>query len=339
VWFDDLKIEITDKPTAMVVQENHYYPFGLGMKGLDYTAPSPNRENKFTFNGKEKETKLSLHMYEFGARNYDPQILRFTSVDRFAEKYYNFSSYQYAANNPIRYIDVNGDSISVSYGGQSYLYQNGQLYSRQADGSRKLHLTQTGSFLSKTLTALNLIGSGGKAGQELIKYFENGSLGKDIRIQSGTNNERSGLISFNPDEELKSISNQDGSKGRPSYIGLAHEIGHTWDRYENGRTNIDSDWYVIDANNTASNSEKIATWWENRVRSENGVALREFYSFNTDARGKVIGDPRGRLLLKGSRTSMWNFNRVSIQSNPIQINQQIKIPAYQIATTNLPFSY
>jgi hypothetical protein len=47
VYFDDLKIEITDKPVAMVVQENHYYPFGLGMKGLDYVAPSPNVENKF----------------------------------------------------------------------------------------------------------------------------------------------------------------------------------------------------------------------------------------------------------------------------------------------------
>ncbi len=44
-WFDDLKIEITNRPTAVVVQENHYYPFGLGMKGLDYTAASPNREN------------------------------------------------------------------------------------------------------------------------------------------------------------------------------------------------------------------------------------------------------------------------------------------------------
>lgn len=45
---------------------------------------------------------------------YDPQIGRFTTQDRFAEKYLNFSPYQYAANNPILFIDVNGDSIDVS---------------------------------------------------------------------------------------------------------------------------------------------------------------------------------------------------------------------------------
>lgn len=34
--------------------------------------------------------------------------------DRFAEKYYSISPYAYAAGNPIRYIDINGDSIYVA---------------------------------------------------------------------------------------------------------------------------------------------------------------------------------------------------------------------------------
>lgn len=34
--------------------------------------------------------------------------------DRFAEKYYSISPYAYCAGNPIRYIDMNGDSINVA---------------------------------------------------------------------------------------------------------------------------------------------------------------------------------------------------------------------------------
>ena len=45
---------------------------------------------------------------------YDPQIGRFHTQDRFAEKYSNFSPYQYGANNPILFIDVNGDSLDVA---------------------------------------------------------------------------------------------------------------------------------------------------------------------------------------------------------------------------------
>ncbi len=43
-------------------------------------------------------------------RQYDPQIGRFHCIDRFAEKYADLTPYQYGANNPIKYIDVNGDS-------------------------------------------------------------------------------------------------------------------------------------------------------------------------------------------------------------------------------------
>jgi hypothetical protein len=41
---------------------------------------------------------------------YDPQIGRFHVVDRFAEKFINTTPYQYALNNPIVNIDINGDT-------------------------------------------------------------------------------------------------------------------------------------------------------------------------------------------------------------------------------------
>ncbi|MGF1671547.1 MAG: RHS repeat-associated core domain-containing protein, partial [Balneolaceae bacterium] len=55
-----------------------------------------------------------LNIYHAGARMYDPVIGRFTSQDRFKEKYPSMSPYQYAALNPILFVDVNGDSINVA---------------------------------------------------------------------------------------------------------------------------------------------------------------------------------------------------------------------------------
>ena len=69
-------------------------------------------ENRYRYNGKEFNEEAGW--YDYGARWYDATISRFTSVDRFTEKYVFQSPFVYAANNPIKYIDVNGDSIGVN---------------------------------------------------------------------------------------------------------------------------------------------------------------------------------------------------------------------------------
>ncbi|WP_305982389.1 DUF6443 domain-containing protein [Roseivirga thermotolerans] len=108
VYFDDFRITHTK---GQILQEDHYYPFGLGIAALSSTAPL-SKPNNYLYNGKELQNETGW--YDYGARHYDPQLGRFFTQDRFAEKYFDFSPYQYAANNPILYIDVNGDSISVA---------------------------------------------------------------------------------------------------------------------------------------------------------------------------------------------------------------------------------
>lgn len=93
-----------------MLQENHYYPFGMEMNGM-WENIMNDPENDYLYNGKEYNEDLGLNWYDYGARYYDPSIGRFTGVDRFAEKYSFQSPYAYAANNPIKFIDVNGDSV------------------------------------------------------------------------------------------------------------------------------------------------------------------------------------------------------------------------------------
>ncbi|MCX2743803.1 RHS repeat-associated core domain-containing protein [Mangrovivirga sp. M17] len=66
----------------------------------------------YLFNGKELDEETGLYYY--GARYYDPKTSIFESIDRFAEKYPGLSNYSYAANNPVNYIDINGDSVDYS---------------------------------------------------------------------------------------------------------------------------------------------------------------------------------------------------------------------------------
>jgi RHS repeat-associated protein len=96
-------------PTAMagyssVLQQTHYYPFGMRMSEISI---SPGTNNRYLFNSKELQDDFGLNWYDYGARFYDP-LGRFWTIDPLAEKYYSISPYAYCANNPIRYIDPDG---------------------------------------------------------------------------------------------------------------------------------------------------------------------------------------------------------------------------------------
>jgi len=86
-----------------------YYPFGLEMPGR--VTNSGNINNPYKYTGYEDEEEAGLEIYHAGARSYDPALGRFLQIDRFYDKYPNMSTYQYSANNPVNFIDVNGDSV------------------------------------------------------------------------------------------------------------------------------------------------------------------------------------------------------------------------------------
>lgn len=94
----------TGKP--QILEESNYYPFGLKHRG--YNSRNDQREYKFKYNGRELQDEMDINVYDYGARNYDPAIGRWSTPDPMAEKFYESSLYCYALNNPITFIDPNG---------------------------------------------------------------------------------------------------------------------------------------------------------------------------------------------------------------------------------------
>ncbi|WP_090391202.1 RHS repeat-associated core domain-containing protein [Niabella drilacis] len=95
-----------------LLEETHYYPFGLSMKGISYQNSSVVR-NRIKFNGYEEQKNefsdgSGLNWYDYKNRFYDNQLGRFFCVDRLAEKFPYYTPYQFAGNEPTVAIDLDG---------------------------------------------------------------------------------------------------------------------------------------------------------------------------------------------------------------------------------------
>jgi len=138
-------------------------------------------------------------------------------MDPLAEKYYSVSPYAYCANNPVRYIDLKGDSIDLS----SMSDQERSAYSQTIDNlkSKNEMFTKLYSFLESSKNVYN------------ISY---GNTVNDKGQQIG------GV--FQPEKNRSSIQFQFGKK--LSMATLGEELFHTFqfenkDNYGQGSFNIE----------------------------------------------------------------------------------------------------
>lgn len=109
VWFDNMQITFY---RGRLLEENHYYPHGLVING-GMNNPIPNR---FKYQGKELQDELGMQLYDFHARQYDPQIGRFWGIDP-ADQFP--SGYTGMANDPANNIDPTGMIAKGIVAGQS----------------------------------------------------------------------------------------------------------------------------------------------------------------------------------------------------------------------------
>jgi len=100
--------------SGVIVEESDYYPYGgerIIVNALD---------NNYKFTGQERDTESGLDY--FIARHYSSNLGRFLQPDRvnvtwrrLLQPGNTLNKYAYAANNPLLYVDPNGEDITVFY--------------------------------------------------------------------------------------------------------------------------------------------------------------------------------------------------------------------------------
>ncbi len=94
------------------LQRNNYYPYGA-LNGRMCINPD---KQPFKYSGKELDRQFGLDLYDFHARQYDPLLGSFTSIDPLAEKDYGVSPYAYCKGNPVNMVDKDGKMPQVVVG-------------------------------------------------------------------------------------------------------------------------------------------------------------------------------------------------------------------------------
>ncbi|WP_326983429.1 DUF6443 domain-containing protein [Chryseobacterium sp. MYb264] len=93
-----------DQGIAQIRNTNNYYPLGLNHIG-GANASSFGGLHSYKYNGKELQ---ETGFYDYGWRQYIPDLGRWNGIDQLAEMYLSTSTYGYVAGNPVSYADVDG---------------------------------------------------------------------------------------------------------------------------------------------------------------------------------------------------------------------------------------
>ncbi len=221
----------------------------------------------YSFSAKERDAETGLSY--FGSRYYSSDLSIWLSVDPMSDKYPSLSPYVYCADNPVRYVDPNGEEIRIHYG-------NGNKYIRYTPGMKVKK--RYDSFVKDAINGLNFLYDHPLGNNNRVEYTAT-KTNEIIDIHQGEPGKSS---IYNCEKRTLHWDNQsidvfEGGSQSP-IVSLAHELDHAdrstkaWDAYydckniNQGSGNSPCDKYIEQARGVdVDAAEESAVEYENYI--------------------------------------------------------------------------
>jgi RHS repeat-associated protein len=220
---------------------------------------------RYGFNGKEKDSEIKGegNSYDFGARLLDSRLGRWFAPDPLERKFSGFSTYNFAINSPLLHVDTDGKEIFIPISNTPSTYKftkyhrlsyrgglnptNPQIILRdlQKQTNDKLKFTEVRDRdkLIGYKIEIETEGTENKGKdysvqtKRISKLIKNPKIISVAKQNDGFNStiplsDGHSLILYNENRVADGtdggvgVTNEDGTKGRPPFLGLTHETIH-----------------------------------------------------------------------------------------------------------------